>query len=261
MSSTVAKAIALLDYFSEEDPMIGLSDLARRSKIDKATVHRMMNVMADAGLVEQHADSKLYRLGAGIIRMARIRETCFPVTAIIDEALESLMENTGETSHASMISGRALGTIGICDSHKSSRVSLEAGQLLSFTGTASGLAALAFSDLASIDRVLGADIEKVTQKTITDPAKIQRQISAIKSDGFAYANQTFEDDVYGIASPIFDETGFAVGSMAVASPAHRMTDEKRLQTTAFVVQSAKDVTAKLGGKFPASYKRSKAFTL
>lgn len=261
MSSTVAKAIALLDYFSEEDPLIGLSDLARRSKIDKATVHRMMNVMADAGLVEQQADTKLYRLGAGIIRMARIRETCFPVTAIIDEALEALMEKTGETSHASMISGRALGTIGICESHKSSRVSLEAGQILHFTSTASGIATLAFSDLSSIDRVLGAEIEKVTQMTVTDPNEIRLQLDSVKADGFAYANQTFEDDVYGIAAPIFDETGFAVGSIAVASPAHRMTDEKRAQTTVYVVHSAKEVTAKLGGKLPASFKRSKAFTL
>ena len=83
MSSTVAKALTLLEYFSEIEPELGLSDLARRSRLDKATVHRMLSVMADAGLVEQRHDTKLYRLGAGVLRLARIREKAFPFASVL----------------------------------------------------------------------------------------------------------------------------------------------------------------------------------
>ena len=258
MSSTVAKALSLLDYFSEERPEIGLSELARQSKIDKATVHRMMSVMADAGLIEQRAETKLYRLGAGTLRLASVREACFPTTSVLNDALAELTNQTGETSHASVLSGRVVATVGILESHKSSRVSLEAGQSLPYTATASGLAILAFSEEGFVERVLSDELTKNTDFSVTDPAVVRDILNNIKKNGFAIADQTYEDDVYGIASPVFDQSGYAFGALAVATPAHRITDEIRDAIVHQVVRVAKDVTVRLGGRLPQAFLKSQA---
>ncbi len=253
MSSTVAKALTLLDHFSENEPEIGLSDLARRSRLDKATVHRMLSVMADAGLVEQRHDTKLYRLGAGILRLARIREKAFPFTSVLQPELDLLAQETGETAHASLISGRALATVGICESSKANRVSLVVGEVLPFHTTASGLATLAFGTEDLSGRVLTGSLDGKTSFTLTDPEKLNSQIQNARLIGFGETDQTNEIDVYGIGAPFFDKTGLACGAVAVATPSHRMTENLRGQIIAAVLRAAQKITAGTGGKLPNGY--------
>lgn len=258
MSSTVAKALSLLDYFSEDEPEIGLSDLARRSRMDKATVHRMLTVMAEAGMVEQRRDSRLYSLGAGVLRLARVREKAFPVSSILQPVLEALARETGETAHASLISGRKLATIGICESSKGNRVSLVAGEVLPFHSTASGLAVAAFGPEEVVGRVLSDTLDAKTQHTVTDPAELQARLAMVKESGFAESDQTNEEDVYGIAAPIFDRDGLACGAIAVATPSHRMTETVRSETIARVLGAARTVTADMGGQQPSAYRNATA---
>ncbi|WP_417434381.1 IclR family transcriptional regulator [Hoeflea sp.] len=261
MSSTVAKALTLLDHFTENDPEIGLSDLARRSRLDKATVHRMLSAMADAGLVEQRHDTKLYRLGAGILRLARIREEAFPFTSVLQPELNQVARETGETAHASLISGRALATVGICDSSKANRVSLVAGEILPFHTTASGLATLAFGPEALSGRVLTGSLDGKTSFTLTDPEKLNARIETARQTGFGETDQTNEIDVYGIAAPFFDKTGLACGAIAVATPSHRMSEELRSQIIGAVFRAAEAVTKGTGGKLPGRYQEIVRTTL
>ena len=204
MSSTVTKALMLLEHFSEDEPELGLSDLARRSGVDKAAVHRMLGAMAESGLVEQQADSRLYRLGAGVLRLARVRETAFPINSIVQPVLDALSAETGETAHASLISGRALANIATCESRKGNRVSLVAGEVLPYHSTASGLATLAFADDKLIKRVLAAPREARTCFTPTDAEEIRTRVDTARQNGFCESDQSNEEDVHGLAAPVFD---------------------------------------------------------
>lgn len=253
MSTTVAKALSLLDYFSEAEPEIGLSELARRSGIDKATVHRMLVVMCDQGLLEQRGGARLYRLGAGVLRLARVRETAFPVTSVYQHSLDAISAELGETAHASLISGRALATIGVSESSRGSRVSLVAGEILPMHSTASGLAFLAFSKVEFVDRVLSEPMKAKTSRTLTDGNVVRARLQEIQLTGYAEADQTNEDDVYGIAVPVFDLDGAPVGSIAVATPAHRMTNELRRQAIAALFREADKVNRGTGGRPPTTF--------
>lgn len=256
MSSTVAKALSLLDHFSEEVPELGLSDLARKAGLDKATVHRMLAAMAGAGLVEQRGASRLYRLGPEVIRLARVREKSFPTAAAFQPALEALMAETGETAHASLISGRALATIDVVESTRSSRVSLVAGEILPFHSTASGNVALAFAAPDVRDRVLASALPAITPHTITDPAVLRDRLEAVRRAGFAESNQGNEEDVYGIAAPVFHADGLALGAIAVATPAHRMTPDLRRTIILALIREAEKVTFNAGGAVPPGYRKT-----
>lgn len=254
MSTTVAKALALLNYFSEAEPEIGLSELARRSGVDKATVHRMLGVMCDAGLLEKRGDARTYRLGAGVLRLARVRETVFPVSSLVQQSLEALSTSLGETAHASLVSGRALATIGISESNRGSRVSLVAGEILLMHCTASGLVVLAHSRPEFVDRALSEPLVARTSRTVTDPNILRARLEEVRLTGFAEANQTAEDDVYGIAVPIFDDGGEVTGAIAIATPAHRMTNDLRREIIAALFGEAEKLTVMSGGRAPAAFR-------
>ena len=253
MSSTVVKALSLLEYFSEIEPEIGLSDLARRSGIDKSAVHRMLGAMAETGLVEQQSDTKLYRLGAGVLRLARVRETAFPISSVVQTVLDNLTETTGETSHASLISGRSLGNVGTCESKRGNRVSLIAGEVLPFHSTASGLSVLAFGDEKLMRDTLSRQRESKTRYTLIDAEALKAKVDDIRSNGFSESDQTNEEDVHGLAAPVFDRTGLACGAVSVSTPSHRVTDASRQLSIRAVLRAARKITAGLGGRIPKHY--------
>lgn len=253
MSSTVTKALGLLEYFSEEEPEFGLSELARRSGVDKAAVHRMMNAMAESGLVEQQVDTRMYRLGAGVLRLARVRETAFPIGSIVHPILDGLSQETGETAHASLVSGRSLANIGTSESKKGNRVSLVAGEVLPFHSTASGLATMAFGDPKLMTRVLSGPLLARTAHTVTDPDELRARVQSVQKIGFAESDHTNEEDVHGIAAPLFDRMGQACGAVSVSTPSHRMTEAQRNLTIAAVMTAAQTITAGMGGQPSRAY--------
>lgn len=253
MSSTVLKALSLLEFFTENEPEIGLSELARRAGIDKSAVHRMLGAMAESGLVEQQSDTRLYRLGAGVLRLARVRETAFPISSIVQPVLTALSEATGETAHASLISGSSLGNIGTSESKRGNRVSLIAGEVLPFHSTASGIATLAFGDEALLEKVLSRQLQSKTRFTITDADKIREKVAVVRENGFSESDQANEEDVHGMAAPVFDRSGLACGAVSVSTPSHRVTDEGRALSIRAVLHAAREITEGQGGRVPKHY--------
>lgn len=245
---TADKALTLLDFFTESQPEHGLSDLARLSATDKATTHRLLKSLQKHGFVEQHGTSKKYRLGASLLRLAHIREATAPVTSLVDPVLHKLVEETGETGHASLIAGSSLATIGICASSKSTRVNLEPGLKLPLHATASGIAYLAFSPDDVVDGYLGKVLDRYTAMTEVDPGGIRQLITATRANGYSLIDRGYEDDVVGIAAPTFDPSGFANGAIAVATPSSRMTDDVERINGAAIIRAAIDITRAMGAE-------------
>jgi IclR family transcriptional regulator, acetate operon repressor len=246
---TVDKALNLLGYFSFEKPEYGLSELAREAGLDKATALRILNSLALHGFVEQHPESKKYRLGSGILRLARIREASFPIVSVVQPILDHLAEATGETAHASVIAGDCLITIGVAEPQRSTRVFVDPAEMLPLHATASGFVYLGFSKQGTLDDVLTADeFIQYTEETPVSAADIRQRAEAARANGYARAESYFESEVIGIAAPIFNWSGFSMGAIAVASVASRVTPESEDLIISEVVKAANRATKALGGE-------------
>jgi IclR family acetate operon transcriptional repressor len=251
---TVEKALRLLDYFDDQRPELGLSDLARLAEIDKATVLRMLSDMAATGLVEQDPGTRLWRLGAGILRLARLRESAFPVTRVLTPILEGLAAQTGETAHASLLSGHDLGTVGVAESQRTNRVHIDPGLVLPLHATASGLAFTAFAHPALREQVLTRALGSMTKSTPTSRDALSALIDQTRARGYAIADQTFESEVYGIAMPLFGPDGFAIGALAIASPSSRISPDIEAHIVAALTPAVHKATVELGGRIPPHHR-------
>tara|TARA_R110002072_G_C7920496_1_gene531018 strand:+ start:790 stop:1560 length:771 start_codon:yes stop_codon:yes gene_type:complete len=251
---TVEKALKLLNFFTEQQPEHGLSNLARLSGIDKATVLRMLGDMEATGLVEQDTRSRKWRLGAGILRLARLREAAFPVTRVLTPILERLATETGETAHASLLSGRELGSVAAVESTRSNRVIMEAGHILPLHATASGVAFTAFANPEIRERALAGDLPQVTPATPTTRETFEPLVREAMTKGYALSDQAFEAEVTGIAAPIFGPDGFACGAISVATPSSRMTADHVSSILSALAPAARLATLGLGGHIPSHHK-------
>lgn len=256
---TVTKALSLLTFFNQTRTEIGLSDLTRLSGLNKATAYRLMSELQEAGFVEQAGPERAYRLGPEVLRLAALREVAVPILSVSRQMLDRLSAATGETTHVSLAKDEVLNTIAHAYSPRhATKVMMEDAEVVTYHGTASGLAVLAFADPAFVDRVLARPLVVHTADTLTDPKAIRTQLAAIRAEGIAESIGGFEADVHSHAAPIFGPDGKPLGAIAVAAPVTRMTAQARALIRAELRRAALDLTQGIGGLCPADYPRQVA---
>lgn len=256
---TVTKALSLLGFFNHGRPEIGLSDMTRLSGMNKATVYRMMSELQAMGFVEQVENDRAYRLGPEVLRLAALREAAVPVLSVSQTVMAELSTITGETVHLSLIKGDELHTLTHAYSNRhGTRVMMEDAEILSFHGTASGMAVLGFANDSFVDRILSKPLQAHTDFTVTDPVKIRERLIAVRATGLAESESGFEADVHSHAAPIFGSDQTPMGALAVASPVSRMTDDQKMLICEALSDAAVTLTRRVGGFAPTHFPLSSA---
>lgn len=247
---TIDKAMNVLNLFTTEVPEFRLVDIARVSGLDKVTALRVLNSLVAGGLLEQHPETRKFRLGTAILRLARIRETSFPLISTLQPIVDRLAEETGESGHASMASEAGLTTIALCEPNRSTRVWIDPTQVLPFHATASGIAYLAHLPASEADALLGRISDRrYTDETAT-PDQLRERIHDARRLGFACSIGGFEIDTAGFAAPVFDWHGKVMATIGLACVRSRLDENNHDNLIRAVVKAANAATKAFGGRLP-----------
>jgi len=253
---TITKALNLLNHFSASRPEIGLTEFRKLSGQDKATVHRHLVELTANGFLEQNPGTKGYRLGPALLRLAAVRERLFPARTLVAPLVEQLAGELGELVHVSLREGDHLSPLYHHDALiHGTRVYFDEAELLPLHATASGLAMLAYGPEQLLTDLLKSPLKAWTSHSITNPKQLQDTVELVRKDGIAFVDQGFEDHVSSFAAPVFGDRLEAVGTVAVAAPTLRMTDDLKARIRRDLIRTASDVTEKLGGLVPTDLQR------
>lgn len=249
---TIDKAMNLLNLFTTETPEFRLVDIARVSGMDKVTAMRVLNSLVSGGLLEQHPETRKYRLGTAILRLARIRETAFPMISTLQPIVDRLSEETGESGHASLASDAGLTTIALCEPNRSTRVWIDPTQVLPFHATASGIVYLAHLPKDEAEALLAQTPDRrYTAETATRD-QLQQRMAEARRRGYAQSIGGFEVDTAGFAAPVFDWHGKVIATMGLACVRSRLNEANHDHLIQAVVSAAKEATRAFGGKSPGN---------
>lgn len=251
---TVSKALNLLTYFNHGRLEIGLSDLTRLSGLNKATVYRLMAELLEVGFVEQVDGARAYRLGPQVLRLAALREASVPILSASRRVLRELSEKTGETTHLSLLQGDQLASLSHAYSPQhATKVMMEDAEVLTFHGTASGLAVLGFADPDFVDAILAGPLEARTPQTQTDPSALRDLIAEARRTGMAQSVGGFEAEVHSHAVPIFGPDRTVLGALAVAAPSSRMSQDQKTCIVDALRAAGLALTHRIGGVCPPEF--------
>lgn len=223
--STVEKALSLLDLFAGNTPELGLSDVARASGFDKATTRRLLLALSNRELVEQDPATRRYRLGPGLLRLARIREAQHPFHQLAAPLMRALSQETGETAHLSEFKGGRLMTIHVAESMRANRVGVDVGQILPLHATASGIAFLSRTRPGMVRACLAEKLEARTPHTLIETARVMELVRRAADQGYSTNDQGYEEGVFSVGAPVLGPDGDAIGALAVAAPVGRIDDD------------------------------------
>ena len=246
MIQSVERAANILKALGGGSRRLGVSELSDQLGLAKGTVHGLLRTLEAHGLVEQDPETDKYQLGATLLRLGN---SYLDTSELRSRALrwsERLAENTGESVRVGVPHGHGVLVVHHVFRPDNSLQILEVGAVLPLHASASGKALLAFDhDLET--EVLAGDLPRLTGRTVTGKAALRTQLAKVRERGYALEREEAVIGDAGVAAPIFDRRGDAVGTIGLSGPVERLGQRTRQTAMAgAVTDAARGVSRELG---------------
>ncbi len=226
--ASVARALALLDALGESERDLGVNELARRIGVSPSTASRLLATLESAGMVQREEQGP-FRLGLGLVTLADRVLSRLDLRALARPVLVELMERTGETATLSVPGEREAITVDSVPSQSSVVSMARLGRPSVAHATAVGKVMLAFGgEGGRVSLPRERDLRALTERTITDRARLQAEVLAVRQRGYGTVFGERELDVNAIAAPVFDRAGGLAAILGLQGPANRLQDPTRL---------------------------------
>ncbi len=239
--SAVRRALAIISAFTFADPVLGVSELARRLDLPKTTVHRLLTTLVSSGFVERTSAGRyrltlrIYEIGQEAVQSNRIRQ-------VGHAPLERLRNDTGETAHLAVLSGIDVVYVDRFESPQLVKLFARFGRRASAHATSSGKCLLAFGSLAEVKVVVAGGLPRLAPRTATTSAALGRALAETRKNGYAVSVHESARDIVSVGAPIFDRLGACVAAVSVAGPILRLKPEALEPTVRLVVRCAADIS-------------------
>jgi len=203
-----------------------VDELSRALRCPRSTTYRALATLRRRHLVERDARSAHYMLGLGVLRLTRPLFERLPVRQIALGTMREIAAQLRETAVLTVRSGGFGVAIETIESTDPVRVAPAPGERVPLHVGAPMKALLAFLPPAEIEAYLKHPLERVTERVITDPRKLRAHLAQIRDRGCAESWEEVYPGAVGVAVPIVGADSYAVASLGIAGPRHRMTPER-----------------------------------
>jgi DNA-binding IclR family transcriptional regulator len=242
---SVDRALSILDLLAQRGE-IGVTDLALELEVHKSTAFRLVTALERRQLVEQVGDRGKYRLGLGVLRLAAATTGRLDVTREGRPVCARLALELGETVNVAILDSGA--AINVLQEFGPAAIGSRnwIGRRTPLHATSSGKVLLAFAGPALRETVLAGVLEKHTDRTVTDPAELRRQLDAVVRDDWAATDEELEVGLTAVAAPIRDGSGEVIAAVSVSGPSYRLDAASFQDVARRVVAGAGEISARMG---------------
>jgi DNA-binding IclR family transcriptional regulator len=243
---SVDRAISVLEILAQRGEA-GVSEVAGEIEVHKSTAFRLLGALEARGLVEQSGERGKYRLGFGIVRLAGAVTGRIDITQQGRPVCERLAEEIGETVNLAVMQEHY--AINLYQVRGQAAVTAHnwVGQLTPLHATSSGKVMLAHLPAEERARLLSqAGLKKVTPRTITAKAKLEKNLAEARERGYAWTLEELELGLHAIAAPVRNQDGRVVAAVSASGPSYRFTEERLHELAPVLVKGAEEISHRMG---------------
>jgi IclR family transcriptional regulator, KDG regulon repressor len=252
--STVTKALKVLQAFKYEEPVLGVSELARRLGMGKSSVHRILTTLLQEGFVAKTVDDR-YRLGLRVHELGQVAVHSLRLREVAHQYLERLRNESGETVHLAVLDGTEVVYVDRFESQNTLRLFSRLGHRTDAHTTSTGKCLLAFGPQEQVDLVLASGLPRRAPRTIGSKAALLGALETVRELGFAANVDENEPGVSSVGAPIFGFDGKCIAAVSIAGPSARMNADNMPKYARMARRSASEISTALGHRGPRSGER------
>lgn len=244
-AKNLVRALALLKVLSGNPGGMSLAEVSRVGALPKPTAHRLLSVLAEAGMVREDGSGG-YGLGPECLVLGSAFLDGLDLRREARGVLEALVERTGETCHLGIRDGNRAVYVEKVESPQMVQLRSRVGLIAPLHTTALGKVLLAYDEEAEVEALFAADVEKRTANTITDLDEFRANLGLVRERGFAVDDVENEEGIRCVAAPVFDHEERVVASISVSGPEYRLSLEKLEELGILTRESALSLSRRIG---------------
>jgi len=222
LAPSTDRCLAILELLSGNPEGLTLSDIHRMLGISKNMVFRILGDMLSRGYIHR-TEGKNYSLGGKLLELAVPRASG---KNLVDEASPEVMalrDESGESVGLLVPSGAEAVLVYFQPSRQSIRTVYDIGVRVPMYCNAPGKVFLAFGDeMECRERFKLQSFKRFTARTITDPARLRRQLEVARKEGYTVDHAEEIEGSNCVAAPVFDGEDRLVAAVVITGPLDRI---------------------------------------
>lgn len=245
----VNNAIDILTLLGDTDSELSMSEVGAKLSLTRSNVNKLLATLETFGYVEYNRYTGNFRLGVKTFQISQAYINKLNLIEISIQVLNMVKEKLNESVYISVLRDDKVVYLNMVESDQAVRVLPRIGNVGPAYATATGKAQLAFKSSSEIERLYKNGMQKVTSQTINTIPELEKELSAIKEQGFAVDDEEYEEGVRCVGAPVFDFMNDVIGGISVSAPLERLSEERiENEVVPVVVEAAKLLSAKFGSK-------------
>ncbi|MBZ9657178.1 IclR family transcriptional regulator [Phyllobacterium lublinensis] len=244
------RSLNLLSIIADNDGST-LTDLADHTGMAPSTVHRLLNSLANHGMLMHDTESGEWTIGVRAFEIGNAFLRYRKLGTISRPFLKRLMDECGETANVAIEDEGDVVFISQIESHAPMRAFFRPGRRGPIHASGIGKAILStWSDTAIGQTLGGRTLTHFTDHTLDTLPALLNDIQKIRTRGWSIDDEEHTLGMRCIAAPLFNEHGEAIAGISVSGPAVRLPKEKLGVLGPVIRRTADELTAAMGGRRP-----------
>ena len=194
----------------------GLTDLARRSGLDKATVHRILACMESDRLVERDSKAHRYFPGPMLVELGLSVAGYQPLLEAGRTTITRLAQRSGGVGFFYLRSGLDFVVAGRAETSVHRGMFNEVGLRRPLIMSAGGVAILMALPPKQRDVIVERNLSELAAMRIPQLERFEQLLARSLQLGYAANLEDVAPGIHSFSVPIRDRTGLPLGSLAVA---------------------------------------------
>ncbi|WP_127819338.1 IclR family transcriptional regulator domain-containing protein [Microbacterium sp. CPCC 204701] len=219
---SLARGLAVIRVFDAEHPELTLSEVARRAGIPRAAAGRFLRTLERLGYVR--ADERRFALTPRVLELGFSYLSSLSLPEIVQPHLERLSRDVDESVSAAVLDGADIVYVARVPTRRIMSVRITIGTRFPAYATSMGRVLLAGMPDAALDALLEPSaLLPLTERTVTDPLELRRELERVREQGWALVDGELEPGLRSVAAPVRDRRGDVVAAVNVSTSATRDT--------------------------------------
>ena len=241
------RAAQILHCFNFEHKELSVGEITARTKLHKATVHRILRALEHNGFIRQNPDNGKCHLGIRLFELGQLAVARLDVREIAKPYLEALSRETAETVHLAILDGNKVLYLEKVEGPQALRMPSRVGRHIPTYCTSLGKAMLACLDDDEVRRILKDEtFEGLTPATKRSIGALLEDLKKVRRRGYSIDDEEIERGLRCVGAALRDYTGQMVGAISIAAPSARLTDKMLKTVGRRVTEMADEISAELG---------------
>lgn len=227
---------------------MGLMELSAMLGLHKSTVHRLLMSLIYMGYAKQDETTQKYMLSYKVVNMASKVLDRTDVLQVAKPYMERLSDLSGETVHLVQREENNILYIYKIEAKVGTiRMVSHVGMVHPMYCSGVGKAIMATLSEDEVKQIWNESIiEKKTDKTITDFARMQEVLAEVRENGYALDDEENEKGVRCIAACLYGHQKEVKYAFSISGPTSRMTKERVKELSVDMLKVQKELSRELG---------------